>query len=115
MKKEIHHIDAQGQVVGRLATRVSVILQGKHKPDYLPYLDTGEEVIIKNVAQMKITGKKRIQKIFYRHSGYLGNLKKITLGKLMEKNPSEVLRKAVWNMLPKNRLRAVRIRKLKFE
>ena len=115
MKKKVNHIDAKGRVVGRLATEISVILQGKHRADYLPYQEAGEEVIVKNVDQMKITGQKRENKVFYHHSGYLGGLKKITLGKLMEKRPAEVLRKAVWNMLPKNRLRSRLMKNLKFE
>lgn len=115
MKKEVYHIDAQDEVVGRLATRISVILQGKQKANYQPYIQSSDEVIIKNVDKMKITGKKREQKMFYHHSGYMGGLKTISLGKLMEKDPKQVLKLAVWNMLPKNRLRAQLIKNLKFE
>ena len=115
MTEKIHSFDAQDQSLGRLAGQIAVILQGKHRTDYLPYQDKGEEVVVKNVSQMKITGKKREQKIYYHHTGYLGGLKQIGLGKLMDKKPEEVLRKAVWNMLPKNKLRARRIKKLKFE
>lgn len=115
MTEKIHSFDAQDQSLGRLATQIAVILQGKHRTDYLPYQDKGEEVVVKNVSQMKITGKKREQKIYYHHTGYLGGLKQVGLGELMDKKPEEVLRKAVWNMLPKNKLRAQRIKKLKFE
>ncbi len=115
MKKEVYHIDAENEVVGRLAAKISVILQGKQKANYQPYIQSPDEIIIKNVDKMKITGKKREQKMFYHHSGYLGGLKTISLGKLMDKDPSQVLKLAVWNMLPKNRLRAQLIKNLKFE
>jgi large subunit ribosomal protein L13 len=114
-KEKVHSFDAQGQSIGRLAAQIAVILQGKHRADYLPHQDKGEEVVVKNVAQMKITGQKREDKKYYHHSGYPGGIKSISLGELMEKKPGEVLKKAVWNMLPKNKLRSQRIKKLKFE
>ena len=110
-----YHIDAKGKVLGRLASRIAVILTGKHKPEYIPYLDKGDKVVVKNVSEMKITGKKMKQKKYYRHSGYPGGLKTKTLEEVFSKNPAEVLRRAVWNMLPKNKLRKQRIKRLQFE
>ena len=115
MKKEVYHIDAQDKVVGRLATEIAVLLRGKQKADYQPHILSSDEVVVKNVDKMKITGQKRDQKMFYRHSGYPGGLKSISLGELMKKDPARVLKLAVWNMLPKNRLRAQLIKHLKFE
>ena len=115
MKREIHTIDATGKVLGRLATEIAVLLRGKHKPDFVPYKDMGDFVVVKNVDKIKVTGKKIEKKKYYRHSGYLGGLKEIPLKKLFEKNPAEVLRKAVWGMLPNNKLRPEQIKRLKFE
>jgi large subunit ribosomal protein L13 len=113
--KKIHKIDATGKVAGRLATQIAQILMGKDKPDYQPYLDGGDAVMVENVDKMKFTGKKLEQKLYYHHSGYPGGLKEQKMGEVFEKNPSEVLKKAVWNMLPKNKLRKPRIKKLKFQ
>ena len=115
MKREIHTIDATGKVLGRLATEIAVLLRGKHKPDFVPYKDMGDFVVVKNVDKIKVTGKKIEKKKYYRHSGYLGGLKEIPLKKLFEKNPAEVLRKAVWGMLPSNKLRPEQIKRLKFK
>ncbi|MCX6759273.1 MAG: 50S ribosomal protein L13 [Candidatus Nealsonbacteria bacterium] len=115
MQREIHTIDAAEKVLGRLAAEIAVLLRGKHKSDFAPYKDIGDVVIVKNVARLKFTGKKMEQKKYYRHSGYLGGLKEISLKKLFEKNPSEVFKKAVFGMLPNNKLRAKMIKRLKFE
>jgi len=115
MQRETHTIDATGKVLGRLAAEIAVLLRGKHKSDFAPYKDIGDIVIIKNVAQLKFTGKKMEQKKYYRHSGYPGGLKEISLKKLFEKNPSEVFKKAVFGMLPNNKLRAKMIKRLKVE
>lgn len=115
MKREIHTIDATGKILGRLATEIAVLLRGKHKPDFVPYKDMGDFVVVKNVDKIKVTGKKIEKKKYYHHSGYLGGLKEIPLKKLFEKNPAEVLRKAVWGMLPNNKLRPEQIKRLKFE
>jgi len=115
MKREIHTIDATGKVLGRLATEIAVLLRGKHKPDFVPYKDMGDFVVVKNVDKIKVTGKKIEKKKYYRHSGYLGSLKEIPLKKLFEKNPAEVLRKAVWGMLPNNKLRPEQIKRLEFK
>lgn len=115
MERKTHTIDATNKVLGRLATEVAILLRGKHKPDFAPYKEMGDFVMIKNVDKIKFTGKKMEQKKYYRHSGYLGGLKTTPLKKLFERNPGEVLRKAVWGMLPKNRLRAKQIQRLKFD
>ena len=115
MKEETHTIDATGKVLGRLATEIAVLLRGKHKPDFVPYRDMGDFVIVKNVSKLKITGKKMEQKKYFRHSGYLGSFKEIPLKKIFKTNPAEVLKKAVFGMLPKNKLRTEQIKRLKFE
>ena len=115
MKKETHAIDAAGKSSGRLATQIVILLRGKHKPDFVPYKDTGDFVVVKNVEKMKFTGKKLKKKKYYRHTGYLGGLKTTPLKKLLHENPGEILRRAVWGMLPKNKLRAKMIKKLKFK
>ena len=109
----VYKIDATNKVLGRLASKIAILLQGKHKPNFVPYLNTGDKVIVTNTDKMKITGKKLKRKVYYRHSGYPGGLKKITLEELMKKDSREVLKKAVWGMLPKNKLRKQRIKNLK--
>lgn len=115
MKRETHIIDAKGQPLGRLATKIAILLRGKHKPDFKPHEDKGDFVIVKNIKEIKFTGKKLKQKKYYRHSGYPGGLKEISLEKLFRERPAEVLKKAVWGMLPKNRLRKKIIKRLKIE
>ncbi|MBI3631421.1 MAG: 50S ribosomal protein L13 [Candidatus Staskawiczbacteria bacterium] len=115
IKRENHIIDAEGKVLGRLSAQIAVLLRGKHKTDFAPYKDIGDFVTIKNVEKIKFTGKKFRDKIYYRHTGYLGGLKKATLENVYEKSPSEVLRRAVFGMLTKNKLRAIQIKRLKFE
>ena len=115
MERKTHTIDATGKVLGRLATEIAIFLRGKHKSDFAPYKDEGDFVMIKNVGKIKITGKKKEQKIYYHHSGYLGGLKEIPIKKILAQNPAEVLKKAVFGMMPKNKLRAKQIKRLKFE
>jgi len=115
MQRETHTIDATGKVLGRLAAEIAVLLRGKHKSDFAPYKDIGDIIIVKNVAQLRFTGKKMEQKKYYRHSGYLGGLKEISLKELFAKNPAEVFKKAVFGMLPSNKLRVKMIKRLKFE
>lgn len=115
IKRESYKIDASGRVLGRLASEVAQLLQGKHKPSYVPHQDMGDFVEIKNVDKIKLTGKKWEQKEYFFHSGYLGHDKKIPVRKVFEKDPAEVLRRAVWNMLPKNKLRKPRMKRLKFQ
>ncbi len=109
-----HILDAQGRVLGRLATEIAVLLRGKNKIDFSPHVDNGDIVEVKNADKIKITGNKLENKIYYRHSNYPGGLKETKLKKMFTENPEEVIRKAVWNMLPKNKLRSRIIKRLKF-
>jgi large subunit ribosomal protein L13 len=106
-------IDAEGQVLGRLATSVASRLRGKHNPLFTPHVDTGDSVIVVNAEKIVLTGRKWDQKNYYRHSGYIGGLKTINAKKLLEKNPEDLVRIAVKGMLPKNRLGRTLIKKLK--
>ena len=106
-------VDAGGQVLGRLATQIAIRLRGKHKPIFTPHLDTGDFIIVINADKIRLTGKKLDQKMYYRHSGYLGNLKEITARKMLEKKPEMVIQLAVKRMLPKNRLARKQLKKLK--
>lgn len=114
-ERKIFTIDANGKILGKLAVHIAILLRGKHKASFEPYKDMGDFVVVKNIDKIKFTGKKIKKKIYYHHTGYLGGLKSITLGKLFEKNPAEVLKKAVFGMLSKNKLRAKQIKRLKFE
>jgi len=113
--RKTHTIDATGKALGRLATEVVFLLRGKNKANFLPYKDEGDSVVIKNTRKLKFTGKKLEQKIYYHHTGYLGGLKETPLKKIFGKDPAEVLRRAVFGMLPKNKLRAKMIKRLKIE
>jgi large subunit ribosomal protein L13 len=115
MERKKHTIDATGKVLGRLAAEVAVLLRGKHKPNFVHHQDLGDFVVVKNIEKIKFTGKKFKNKKYYHHSGYLGGLKEISLEKLFKKNPGRVLRMAVWGMLPKNKMRAKIIKRLKVE
>jgi large subunit ribosomal protein L13 len=106
-------VDADGQILGRLATEIADTLRGKNKPAYTPHVDTGDFVIVVNAEKVRVTGKKLEQKIYYRHSGYPGGLRERTLAEQLARRPEEVIRKAVKGMLPKNKLAAVQLRKLK--
>ncbi len=105
--------DAQGQTLGRLATRVATILRGKHKPIFTPHVDCGDYVIIVNAEKIHVTGQKMTQKKYYRHSGYPGGLKEISLRDQLQKFPERVIESAVRGMLPKNRLGRRMFKKLK--
>lgn len=116
VNRKIIIIDAEGKSLGRLAVEVAVLLRGKNKPDFVPYKDVGDTVLVKNIAQMKFTGNKLENKNYFHFTGYLGNLKKRTLKEfLIKRGPKEVLRTAVMGMLAKNKLRARQIKRLKFE
>lgn len=115
INRKIHAIDAADQSVGRLASKIVTLLIGKHKPDYVPHLDIGDIVVVKNVDKLKFTGQKLKQKIYYSHSQYPGSLKKKKLKDVFHHSPSSVLQRAVYNMLPKNKLRKPRIKRLRFE
>jgi large subunit ribosomal protein L13 len=106
-------VDAEGQTLGRLATRIADTLRGKDKPQYTPHVDTGDFVIVVNAEKIAVTGKKLDQKRYYRHSGYPGGLRSRTLREQLDRQPTEVLRKAVKGMLPRNRLSRAQITKLK--
>ena len=115
MERKTHTIDAKDRPLGRLATEIANILRGKYKPDFTPYKEGGDFVIVKNVDKIKLTGKKLKQKKYYHHTGFPGGLRISRLEDLFREKPQEVLRKAVWGMLPKNKLRKKIIKRLKFE
>jgi large subunit ribosomal protein L13 len=106
-------VDASGKTLGRLATQVADALRGKRKPDYTPHCDVGDFVIVVNAEKISVTGKKREEKRYYRHSGYPGGLRSRTLGAMLERRPEEVVRLAVKGMLPRTRLGRAQLRKLK--
>ena len=106
-------VDAEGETLGRLATRIADTLRGKRKPGYTPHVDTGDFVVVVNAEKIAVTGKKLEQKMYYRHSGYPGGLRERTLAVQLERRPTEVLRKAVKGMLPRNKLASAQIGKLK--
>jgi large subunit ribosomal protein L13 len=106
-------VDAEGKTLGRLATQIADTLRGKNKPQYTPHIDTGDFVVVVNAEKIAVTGKKLDDKIYYRHSGYPGGLKQRTLREQLERRPTEVLRKAVKGMLPRNKLARRQITKLK--
>jgi len=115
MNRETHTVDVEGKPLGRAATEIATILMGKHKPDYARHRDMGDFVVVKNVDKIKLTGKKEEQKIYYRHSGYPGGSKKVPYEKVVARDSLEPLRKAVYGMLPKNKLRSRMIKRLKKE
>lgn len=108
-----HVIDAEGVVLGRLATEVATLLRGKHKATFAPHVDTGDFVIIVNAEKVALTGNKREQKFAYRHSGYPGGLRKRSFGELLDTKPERLLEKVVRGMLPKNKLGRAQAKKLK--
>ncbi|PIU42907.1 MAG: 50S ribosomal protein L13 [Parcubacteria group bacterium CG_4_9_14_0_2_um_filter_35_11] len=108
-------INATNKILGRLASEIAKILQGKDKPNFRPEKSGKEIVEVENVDKIKVTGKKLKEKIYYHYSGYPGGLKTITLEELIKKNPAEVLKRAVLGMLPKNRLQKQRIKRLKIK
>jgi large subunit ribosomal protein L13 len=106
-------VDASGCVLGRLASFVATRLRGKHKPVYTPHVDTGDHIVVINADKIALTGRKWDEKLYYRHSGYVGGLKSITAKKLLEKRPEDLVMHAVRGMLPKNRLGRKMFKKLK--
>jgi large subunit ribosomal protein L13 len=106
-------VDANGQTLGRLATQIATALRGKNKPEYTPHCDTGDFVIVVNAEKISVTGNKRQEKRYYRHSGYPGGLRSRTLNEMLDRQPEEVIRKAVKGMLPRNRLGRAQLTKLK--
>ena len=112
IKREWCVVDATDKTLGRLATELAHRLRGKHKPEFTPNMDTGDHMVVVNAEKIKVTGNKLEGKIYYRHTGYIGNLKSINLGKLLDTHPERVIQKAVKGMLPKNPLGRAMYRKL---
>ncbi len=113
IEKKWYVVDATDKVLGRLATQIALRLRGKHRPDFTPHLDTGDFIIVINAEKVRLTGRKLDQKMYYKHSGYLGGLKSMTARQMLEKKPEEVIRLAVRRMLPKNKLARHQLKKLK--
>lgn len=113
VQKNWYVVDASGRVLGRLASFVASRLKGKHKPAYTPHVDTGDHVVVVNAGKVALTGNKWDDKIYYRHSGYIGGLKSMTAKQVLEKRPEDLLVHAVKGMLPKNSLGRKMLKKLK--
>ncbi len=112
IRRDWHLVDVRNQIVGRIATKIATILMGKSKPYFVRYLDCGDHVVVVNAKEVKVTGKKPIQKIYTTYSGYPGGLRSESLRDLMNRKPEEVMRHAVYGMLPKNKLRDSMIKRL---
>ena len=113
VERKWHLIDAEGQTLGRLATEISRLLRGKNKPQYTPHIDTGDFVVVVNAEKVVVTGNKAEQKVYYRHTGYPGGLRETSFEAMLERKPTEILRRAVRGMMPKTRLGRQQLRKLK--
>ena len=113
IERQWYVVDAEGQTLGRLATRIADTLRGKRKAEFTPHVDTGDFVIVVNAEKIGVTGTKRESKLYYRHSGYPGGLRSRTLGEQLDRRPTEVIRLAVKGMLPRNRLARQQLTKLK--
>ncbi|KXJ50097.1 MAG: 50S ribosomal protein L13 [Cycloclasticus sp.] len=115
--EEVEHdwyvVDAEGKALGRLATEIARRLRGKHKPEYTPHVDTGDYIVVINAEKIGVTGNKEKDKMYYHHTGYIGNLKSISLGQLREKHPERIIQSAVKGMLPKNTLGRNMFKKMK--
>ena len=112
-QRDWYVIDAEGKTLGRLATQIANALRGKRKPEYTPHVDTGDFVVVVNAEKVRVTGNKRSDKLYRRHSGYPGGLRSRSLGQMLERRPEEVIRLAVRGMLPRNRLARQQLGKLK--
>ena len=112
VERKWYVVDADGQTLGRLASEIAKVLRGKNKPIYTPHIDTGDYVIVVNADKVKVTGKKLDQKIYYRHSEYVGGMKEFTLREMMDRKPERVIELAVKGMLPKGPLGRAMIKKL---
>lgn len=113
VKRDWFIVDADGKTLGRLASEIASRLRGKHKAEYTPHVDTGDYIVVVNVEKVAVTGNKRTDKMYYHHTGYVGNLKSISFEKLLVKKPEQILQLAVKGMLPKNPLGRAMLRKLK--
>lgn len=111
--RQWHEIDAAGQVLGRLSTRIAGLLMGKHKPSFCRNLDMGDFVVVTNAEKVRVTGNKLKQKTYYRHSGYPGGIKSLSLEQMLETHPTRVIEYAVRGMLPQNKLRAGMLKRLR--
>ena len=112
-QRDWYVVDAEGKTLGRLATQIADTLRGKLKPEYTPHIDTGDFVVVVNAEKISVTGNKRAEKKYYRHTGYPGGIKERTLAEMLDRRPEEVIRKAVKGMLPRNRLARKQLTKLK--
>lgn len=113
IKRDWYLVDAKDKTLGRLASKLAIRLRGKHKPEFTPHVDTGDYIVVINTNKIRVTGNKLQDKIYHRHTGYIGNLKSTKLETLMATAPEQVLKKAVKGMLPKNRLGRSMLRKLR--
>lgn len=113
VERKWYLIDAEGEILGKLAAKIASILRGKNKPEYTPHVDTGDFVVVINAEKIRVTGKKETDKIYYHHTGYPGGLKSASFNELMAKNPALALEKAVKGMLPHNTLGDEQFQKLK--
>ncbi len=113
VERDWYVVDAAGKTLGRLAAEIARRLRGKHKPVYTPHVDTGDYIIVINAAKVKVTGRKETDKVYYRHTGYPGGIRSVTLGKLRQTHPERIIENAVRGMLPKNRLGRAMFRKLR--
>jgi large subunit ribosomal protein L13 len=113
IKRNWYVVDAQGLVLGRLASRVATILRGKHKPTFAPHLDVGDHVVVVNAQKVHLTGRKGRDKLYRTHSGYIGSLREVTAEQMLHRHPERVIEWAVQGMLPKNRLGRAMAKKLK--
>jgi large subunit ribosomal protein L13 len=113
IQRQWHVIDAEDVILGRLAAQVAQLLRGKHKPVFAPHVDTGDFVVVVNADKIALSGNKRANKLAYRHSGYPGGLHATNYDDLLSKNPRRAVEKAVWGMLPKNRIARQQLKKLK--
>ncbi len=112
-QRDWYVVDAEGKTLGRLATQLADVLRGKRKPDFTPHIDTGDFIVVVNAEKIRVTGDKMNSKIYWRHSGYPGGIKSRTLGEMLDKQPEEVIRKAVRGMLPRTKLGRQQLMKLK--
>lgn len=113
IERDWYVVDAEGKTLGRLASEIARRLRGKHKPEFTPSIDTGDYIIVINADKVSVTGRKRLNKIYYRYTGYIGNLKSATFDEMQAKNPGKVIELAVKGMLPRGPLGRAQLKKLK--
>jgi large subunit ribosomal protein L13 len=113
VRRDWYIVDAAGKTLGRLASEIASRLRGKHKPEYTPHVNTGDYIIVVNAAQVRVTGNKARDKMYYKHTGYIGNMKEISFEKLRDKHPEQIIQLAVKGMMPKGPLGRAMLRKMK--